>query len=735
MEALLVKYGYVLLLAGVAVEGELFLLAASYMARQGLAFKLPLVILVALIANCGASQVYYQLARSRGRAWLQGRFGDNRRYRKVVELMARHGSWVLFGSRYAFGFRIIIPAACGALDMPPLRFSIINIFAGVIWALPVSAVGYYLGSVGEALLLSSRKYQLWIVVSLLAAAAAVLLVRHFRHTEWIEDLKEADIHTFVPPLVGILGAINLLEAIVPRDPAAMRALRSYLPLELTQLSRPLLLFAGISLLQVWRNLARRKELSWYASTAALSTSLVLHITRGFDLHHSLLASLLLIYLVHNRRRFYARSSPMKPSGTLLMVSLVAAAVVAYGYVGLTVNYAHFSWSASSTPFKEAVRAGLLILQPPITPATDHAMLYLSSLHLAGWLGRIYVLFLLLRPLILRDRKEAPRAQIDDIFVRCGRQSLSALAVQGDKHHLLVADGNGFVAYAARGTVALACGDPVAPQKRMERAISEYMAFCRKNGWTACVFDAAEDNIPLYLTLGFSSLKMADEAILPLVGFSLTGSSMANLRAMVHKAGRAGAKVERYDRTFKRDPLLDEQLEEVSEEWLSEKHLAELGFTIGRFSLESLKGIPVFVCFVGERLEAFCSWIPYRNGSAAVLDIMRKRRNAPPGTMDFLLAHSLLHLRADGLVEASLSNAPVADISASHARLEPGIAQLYENVNAFYGYKNLFRFKSKFGPRWEGRYLIYPKGADLLRVADALTGVHSSKGLLQLLRRR
>jgi membrane protein DedA with SNARE-associated domain len=126
MEALLVKYGYLVLALGVSVEGEVFLLAASFMAHRGLIFSLPVVMLVAGAANCGADQPYYMLARTRGRAWLQRRFGGHPRYQKVLDLMKRHGNWLLLGSRYAFGFRIIIPAACGAFGMPPLRFTIIN---------------------------------------------------------------------------------------------------------------------------------------------------------------------------------------------------------------------------------------------------------------------------------------------------------------------------------------------------------------------------------------------------------------------------------------------------------------------------------------------------------------------------------------------------------------------------------------------------------------------------------
>jgi phosphatidylglycerol lysyltransferase len=75
------------------------------------------------------------------------------------------------------------------------------------------------------------------------------------------------------------------------------------------------------------------------------------------------------------------------------------------------------------------------------------------------------------------------------------------------------------------------------------------------------------------------------------------------------------------------------------------------------------------------------------------------------------------------------------VGEPHGTLDRGVALIFENMNSFYGYKNLFQFKKKFAPRWEGRYLIYPKGADLPRVAYALIGVHSSGGLFQLLFRR
>ena len=38
--------------------------------------------------------------------------------------------------------------------------------------------------------------------------------------------------------------------------------------------------------------------------------------------------------------------------------------------------------------------------------------------------------------------------------------------------------------------------------------------------------------------------------------------------------------------------------------------------LGRFSLEALEGIPVFVAMIGDTVEAFCSWLPYGNVAAA-----------------------------------------------------------------------------------------------------------------------
>jgi phosphatidylglycerol lysyltransferase len=415
-----------------------------------------------------------------------------------------------------------------------------------------------------------------------------------------------------------------------------------------------------------------------------------------------------------------------------MAPVLGALVLVYGVLGLRSLEAQFEWRASHSPVLEAARSGLAIDESGVEPKTALAARFLGSLEIAGWLARLYLLVMLLRPVIARTRLEAPAEAVDRAFRSWARCSLASFAVEGDKHHLLVAGGHGLVAYAVRGGVALAAGDPITSKEELPASAHAYVEHCRSNGWIPCIYEASEEALPVYRALGLRAFKMAEEAVIDLPSFSLAGGKRSNLRAMVNKVTKQGLTVAIYDRAAKPDAAIDASLEEISHEWLESKHQGEMGFTATRFALEALDGVRVFLCRDGERIVAFCSWRPYRGDQAVVLDLMRKRQDAAAGAMDLLLARSLEHLRELGLQEASLANAPLANVNAPSGFAERAAALLFEKMNGFYGYKSLFQFKKKFAPRWEGRYLVYPGRIDLPRVAYAMASVHGSLGLRQLL---
>ena len=114
--------------------------------------------------------------------------------------------------------------------------------------------------------------------------------------------------------------------------------------------------------------------------------------------------------------------------------------------------------------------------------------------------------------------------------------------------------------------------------------------------------------------------------------------------------------------------------------------------------------------------------------------MRSRPEIP-SVMDFVIVESLLGFQAEGLAEASLANAPLANTSppTGDTRHDKAVRYLYENFNRLYGYKSLFHFKKKYEPRWTGRYLAYRRRADLPLIACAMVAVHSPGGLWRMLR--
>src|SRR5205807_10576637 len=134
------------------------------------------------------------------------------------------------------------------------------------------------------------------------------------------------------------------------------------------------------------------------------------------------------------------------------------------------------------------------------------------------------------------------------------------------------------------------------------------------------------------------------------------------------------------------------------------HVAEIGFTIGQFSLETLSTGWVFVLAKRKRIEAFCVWLPYKNGTAMMLDLMRQRHTAPANSTEMMVAESLRLLAESGVQEASLSAIPLRQ--ADEQSMNPVDRDL---MNLFF-------------PCWENRFIVYPRGAALARIKYALAAV-------------
>jgi len=718
VEALLARYGYLILFPGIVVEGEAFLLAGSFMAHRGV-LDLPLVIAVAVAATMSGDQLYYRAARSRGRAWLERRKGARAKYAKWIDLTARRGVWLLLASRWTFGLRIVIPAACGAVGMRPAVFTIVDFLAVLIWAVTLGLAGYYSGAAIEKHLKDIQHVGVWVLLAVVLSVAAVIGARRVQRQARVRELNVNDLHGIVPFIIGLIGTFNIFSALGPRRAAAIVSLARWMPLDVPEGNRLVMLFAGLALLQVTRNLARRKELAWWVATAALALSVASQIGPHFEPQRVIVAVLLLVYLVIFRRRFSAQSDPATLRRVLVIAPALAFAIVAYGYQGLRALDAHFTWPPGSQPagmdhvlkevrLREAVRGGILISGLEVRPRDKPAERFLASLQVAGWMARLYLLVLLLRPVVLRDRLEAPPEDVDRIRRAHGQRPLSAFALRPDKHHLLVAEGRGLVAYAVRNAVAVACGGPLCAPEDLEASVRDFVEHAQRHGWSPCFYAVPGEDLPAYGAARLKGLRIGEEGIL-------------DPRAVAARAG--GLEVWRYDRAAAVDTVLDEQIVEVSDEWLAEREIGELHFTFGSLDLEELGSLPVFVCGQpGGRVEAFCTWLPYANGTGVILNLLRRRSQAPDGVRERLLARALEQLGPD-VREVSLGLVPLTP--TADARPDAGPFALADRLGALYRYDDLYPVKDALGPGWEPRHLVYPGDADLPRVAVAVVDAHTT----------
>src|ERR1051325_4455200 len=137
---LVIQYRYLMVVAGVIVEGDATVVAASILAHKGY-LALRVVMVLAAVTSLTMNQIYFWLGRRHGVERVAKSDGRPL-FKNIVHHTRKHAIWLVLLSRFVFGFRMAIPATVGALGMTLTRFLIADIFGAVIWAGTMGATGY-----------------------------------------------------------------------------------------------------------------------------------------------------------------------------------------------------------------------------------------------------------------------------------------------------------------------------------------------------------------------------------------------------------------------------------------------------------------------------------------------------------------------------------------------------------------------------------------------------------------
>ena len=178
-------YGYLAILLGTLLEGEIIVLVAGVLAHQGY-LSAPLVILFAIIGTSVSDQGLFFLSRFRGKKFL-ARFP--KLYTKAIglaEKMAASPVRLLIlavSFRFLYGLRSIAPVFLGMSSLATIRFVVLNAIGSVLWATVFCGIGYYLAMAVDAITGSLARFELAFVLILLAGGAAWAFWRRWKRLQ------------------------------------------------------------------------------------------------------------------------------------------------------------------------------------------------------------------------------------------------------------------------------------------------------------------------------------------------------------------------------------------------------------------------------------------------------------------------------------------------------------------------------------------------------------------------
>nr|WP_225953993.1 DUF2156 domain-containing protein [Kibdelosporangium phytohabitans] len=345
-----------------------------------------------------------------------------------------------------------------------------------------------------------------------------------------------------------------------------------------------------------------------------------------------------------------------------------------------------------------------------------------------WIGVVFWLVVIIGGLVtfrkaIVERRAADRSRARELLAEYGGTSMSHMITWRGNDYWFTPDGKAVVAYRVLSTVALTTGEPIGAPDSKNKAIQQFTRFCATNGWTPCFYSVGE-TLRTELS-SWSSVQVAEETVLALPGLEFRGKKWQDVRTAMNKAGNFGVTAQW---TGYRDapPWMTRQIEELSDAWLADKGLPEMGFTLG--SLEELADDDVR-CLVAvdedRQVHGVTSWLPVREDGEIVawtLDFMRRRNTAFTGVMEFLIASMAIRCRDEGVRYISLSGAPLARRKRDEpvTLLQRVLDVVGRTLEPVYGFRSLLAFKAKFQPQYRPLYMSYPDASALPSIGNAIT---------------
>jgi phosphatidylglycerol lysyltransferase len=580
-------------------------------------------------------------------------------------------------------------------------------FAGLLSMIP--------GGLGSADAVWFKGFDLLEVPHAAAAAAIISFRGGFYLAPWVASVVA--IYAFaageskrlqlwqrrlVAGVVMLNAILLLLSAATPAIRERLDAVARVVPLGAIEASHALAVATAAIMLFLVRGLLRGYRSAYLMTMGLLGASAVAHLLKGGDYEPSI-AAIVLMALLFGVRNAFPRKGRF-PVGWNITLAAGLGALAIFLISGFTafekIPYRHELWItfAEKAEASRFLRGALLLA----------AIAGVAIVRQATRPGSVFV---------IPTSDEIARAEA---FARAHADSAESLTVGGaDKAVWFFDDPDkpgetaAMFLFQRRGDCLLAFKDPViADGSDPAPAISAFLAYCDELDVEPVFSLISTEWMSQLHDFGFHFLKVGQEAVVPLEGFSLQGSKNAGFRRTIRHIEAAGIWYEVLQ------PPLDEatidQLRSVSDAWIAGKGGHELQFSACYFSPAYLQRNPVGIARdASGRIVAFVNILTARSGGLSTIDFMRYIPNVADNVMDFVLIRTMQTVAEQGARSFSLGVAAFGAVGVRRgSRLVERAFHLFATkAEHIYNYKGLIRYKAKFHPDWVPRYIAFQQPWD------------------------
>jgi len=541
---------------------------------------------------------------------------------------------------------------------------------------------------------------------------------------WAQDIKPG-ILALAPTLAAIAalaaGLMLLASGATPSEPERLRHLIEFAPLSLVEISHFLSSILGLVLVLLAFGLRRRLDAAWAATIGLVILSGILALLKGFNWEESVALGLIGIFLVPLHEAFPRKARLTRVEitpGWMLSALAAIAGTVSLGLWSFhNVDYSDELWwrVMADNDVSRSLRAsaGVAILFMVVgiwrllsTPATPPVV------------GDDDPTFERVRAILASSEGAPPEAN---------------LALLGDKRFLFSQSGETFLMFGVRGRSWIAFGPPVGRREERMELLWRFRELADAHAARPALYGIGPDILPEAVELGLSIQKTGESAAVPLESFSLKGRKREVLRRNWRKAGEVGALFEVVP--AQAVPAILDELETISDAWLEHHAGGDKAFSMGGFIRRYVTEFPCALVRVDGQIVAFATIWTTPDRTTFSMDLMRYSDDAPKNVMDYLFVELLHWGVGQGYVAfefgvaplAGLEDRPLAPIMSRVGRL------LFERGEEIYNFRGVRRYKDKYDPIWEPRYVAAPnKWAIPILMADA--GMLASGGMVGLVKR-